>query len=304
MLNSLVVLAALQAPVPVATTDTMLPVWTPHRVYHADKKQWRDLEGLAAEIARHDVAFLGEQHDDKVTHWTQRAILEAVGRRRGDVILSLEMFERDVQPHLDAYLAGTMTEEAFLKVARPWPNYAADYRPLVEYAKARGWRVIAANVPRKMASGVAMRGLNTVTGLTDSTRAWAAADFTCPKDDYFERFSEVIPQHPQGNGPAPTQAELDAITLSFYHAQCVKDETMAESIVRARAAAGGTPLVIHVNGAFHSDYGDGTAERVRRRIPNARTLVVSAIPAKDLDAVTPSKDDRKKGDWLVYALRP
>lgn len=39
---------------------------------------------------------------------------------------------------------------------------------------------------------------------------------------------------------------------------------MAESIVRARSA-GGSPLVIHMNGAFHSDYRDGTAERVTRR---------------------------------------
>ncbi|MEO5800221.1 MAG: ChaN family lipoprotein, partial [Gemmatimonadales bacterium] len=80
-----------------------------------------------------------------------------------------------------------------------------------------------------------------------------------------------------------------------------KDETMAESIVRARS--NGAPLVIHYNGAFHSDYGQGTAERVRRRLPKAKVLVVSAIPVADLDAVE-GKPDRKLGEWLIYTLKP
>lgn len=87
----------------------------------------------------------------------------------------------------------------------------------------------------------------------------------------------------------------------IYEAQCVKDETMAESIGRARG--NGAPLVIHYNGAFHSDYGQGTAERTRRRLPHSKVLVVSAIPAADLDAV-PGKPDRKIGEWLIYTLKP
>lgn len=113
--------AMLQAPV-AAATDTVVPVWTPHRVYHADKKRWSDLEAMAAELARADVVFLGEQHDDPGTHAMQRAILEAVSRRRPDMILTMEMFERDVQPALDRYLAGETAEEALLAAARPWPR--------------------------------------------------------------------------------------------------------------------------------------------------------------------------------------
>ncbi|UQT38864.1 ChaN family lipoprotein [Acidaminococcus intestini] len=55
------------------------------------------------------------------------------------LVLSLEMFEKDVQASLDAYLAGRMTEMEFLKVSRPWPNYERDYRHLVEFAKRRGF---------------------------------------------------------------------------------------------------------------------------------------------------------------------
>lgn len=291
------ILALVSAPV----VDTIPVTYTPHRVYLAKKKRFSDLETLAASVSKADVVFVGEQHDDPGTHRMEIALLEAVGRRRSDVVVALEMFERDVQPVLDSYLEGKIPEDAFLKATRPWPNYATDYRPLVEFAKARGWKVIGGNVPRKIASSVFSKGIGVVQQLPDSSRRWAATDFQCPKDKYAERVAATLKDHPAGPGPAPTAAEMAKMGELIYQSQCVKDETMAESIARARG--NGAPLVIHYNGAFHSDYGQGTAERVRRRLPNANVLVVSAIPVADLDAVE-GKPDRKLGEWLIYTLKP
>jgi len=61
---------------------------------------------------------------------------------------------------------------------------------------------------------------------------------------------------------------------------------------------------VHYNGSFHSDYTLGTAARVKRRLKNARVVVVSMIPVENLDTVKPSKDDRKLADYLVYTLKP
>ena len=58
--------------------------------------------------------------------------------------MTLEMFERDVQPLLDQYLAGNISEKNFLDGARPWDRYTTDYRPMVELARVHGWPVIAA----------------------------------------------------------------------------------------------------------------------------------------------------------------
>ena len=288
-------LALAQTPAAVPA-DTVPMLWTPHRVYDAREKAFADFEQLAATAAQADVVFFGEQHDDVGTHRMQRALLEAIGRRRSNVVLAMEMFERDVQPLLDQYLAGAITEDVFLRTSRPWPNYARDYRPLVELAKARGWPVVAGNVPRRMASAVGKDGLVAMTQLADSTRAWAAAEFVCPMDDdYFERFAKVM------GGHAAPGLDTATTTRRYYEAQCVKDETMAESVMRAHAAAGGSPLVVHVNGAFHSDFGDGTAARVRRRLPKARMVVVTGVPVSDLDAID-VKAERKKGDWIVFTL--
>jgi uncharacterized iron-regulated protein len=230
------------------------------------------------------------------------ALLQAIARRRSNVVLALEMFERDVQPILNQYLAGAISEETFLKGSRPWPNYAADYRPLVEFARARGWPVVAGNVPRRLASAVSNKGLAAVTQLGDSTRAWAAAEFRCPKDDYFRRFGVAMGEHPMGSGPPPSAAEMAAMTERFYEAQCVKDETMAESIARARRDPS-APLVIHYNGDFHSDFGEGTAERTRRELPGSKIVIVSAIPFPWLDDID-AKPMRKQGDWLLFTLKP
>jgi uncharacterized iron-regulated protein len=284
--------------------DTTMPAgYTPHRVYDSHHKRWTDFESMAADLAKMDVIFVGEQHNDASTHRMEAALLDAVARRRGNIVVSLEMFERDVQPVLDDYLAGKIDEATFLKTSRPWPNYATDYRPLVEFAKARGYRVLAANIPRKMASAASMKGLEAVSGLTDSTRRWAAAEFSCPKDDYFTRFGASMKEHPMGPGPAPTADEMTQMTEKFYQAQCAKDETMAESIAWAKKSTPNPPLVIHYNGSFHSDFTEGTALRTKRRLPDAKVAVVSAIPVASLDAID-AKPLRKQGDWLLYVFRP
>ncbi len=61
-------------------------------------------------------------------------------------------------------------------------------------------------------------------------------------------------------------------------------------------------LVVHVNGAFHSDFGLGTAERVRRRLDGRRVAVVSVLPVKDLDTLAPAGEDLKRADYLLYTV--
>ncbi len=290
--------AAAQAPAVPA------PSYVPHRVVQTRAQRVEDFEAMAADLARADVVFFGEQHDDPATHRMQLALLEAIGRRRDSVVLSLEMFERDVQPLLDAYLAGRIPEDSLLAAGRPWPRYRTDYRDLVELAKARGWRVVAANDPRPMASAVSRAGLGLLDTLPADRRAHAAVQLTCPEgnDEYFERFMATMSGMPtnHGGGPEDPAAARQAL-VRIYQAQCVKDETMAESI--AGAWAPGT-LVIHMNGAFHSDFHLGTVNRTAHRLRSgARVRVVTGMPVADLDQVD-RKADRKRADWLGYVLKP
>ena len=108
---------------------------------------------VAQEAAQSGIIFFGEEHTNALSHKREFELLTELYRLVPDrLVLSLEMFEKDVQASLDAYLAGRMTEMEFLKVSRPWPNYERDYRHLVEFAKKKGLPVLAANVPRRAAS--------------------------------------------------------------------------------------------------------------------------------------------------------
>ena len=265
--------------------------YVPQRVFDTRQKTFSDFESMLADLARADAVFVGEQHDDPNTHRLELAIVEGLTRRGVSVVVALEMFERDVQSQVEGYAAGRITEEQFLKDSRPWPRYASDYRPLIEFAKAHHLPIVASNVPRRIASDVSKNGMPAIEKLGSDDRAFAAREVQCPTSgDYYQRFGEAMGGHEGANA-------------NFYFAQCVKDETMGESVATAfQKNATGRVTIVHVNGAFHSDFGEGTADSARRRMPGRRIAVVSMLPVDDLDTTKPDDDDFKRADYLVFTI--
>lgn len=296
--------------------------YVPNRVYDSRKNQWIDFESLVQRANAVDLVFVGELHNDTPGHVMELAILEGIARRRASsgapVVLSLEMFERDVQGELDAYLSGAKDEATFLAASRPWPNYAADYRPMVELAKAQKWPVIASNIPRPLAAMVNRGGLATLDTISSVARTQhVATDIACPRDQYYKNFAGLMGDMSGHGAPSANasiskdsanalKASADAALFRMYQAQCVKDETMGESIARALSTArtrapGAT--VVHMNGSFHTDYALGTAERASKRADSAKSMVISIVPVANLDAID-AKSMRKKADYLVFTLTP
>jgi uncharacterized iron-regulated protein len=262
--------------------------YVPQRVFDTRQKGFSDFESMLADLARADAVFVGEQHDDPNTHRLELAIVEGLTRRGVSVVVAMEMFERDVQPSLDQYAAGTTTEEQFLKDSRPWPRYATDYRPIVEFAKTHKLPIVASNVPRRVASDVGKVGMSAVEKLAAADRAFAAREMPCPASgSYYDRFLKAMGGH---SGATP----------NFYFAQCVKDETMGESVAETFHKTPGRIAIVHFDGAFHSDFGEGTAGAARRRMPGRRIAVVSILPVADIDAAKPSDEDLKRADYLLY----
>lgn len=244
------------------------------------------IEEAAAELAGADVVFLGELHDSTEGHAVQLELTKAIAEIAGEVILSMEQLERDAQPRVDLYVSGAISRERFEGGTRLWGNWREHYAPALEFARARGFEVVAANVYRPIASRVAREGLNAGLG-----HPWAATRVHVGDGEYRERYESLRPH----------AEELDAETLdAYFAAQCIKDDTMAESIVRAIEArpAGEAPPVVHWNGRFHSDFGLGTAERVKLRRPDLNVAVVTMAEARDLGRDLDA-DEERAGHFVI-----
>lgn len=309
VLLAAVLIPILQPPPQPSAQPAVVFSYVPQRVYDARQKAFSDFETMLADLARADAVFVGEQHNDPNTHRLELAIIEGLTRRGVSVVVAMEMFERDVQPTVDQYAAGTISEAAFLAASRPWPRYASDYRPIIEFAKTSHLPIIASNVPRRIASDVSKTGMAVVEGLGNDRRL-AARELQCPTSgDYYDRFIGTMADHPAPGADASAAAasavaDTTARNDRFYFAQCVKDETMGESVAEAfQKSAAGRVTIVHVNGAFHSDFGEGTAASARRRLPGRRIAVVSVLPVEDIDTARPADDDMKRADYLLFTVR-
>ncbi|WP_262920552.1 ChaN family lipoprotein [Hymenobacter sp. 5516J-16] len=130
---------------------------------------------MLKELAAADVVFFGEQHNDPLAHWLELQVTKDLLRlRQGQLVLGLEMFERDVQPLVDQYTTGELSDQAFEEQSRPWPNYSTDYKPLLQLAKQQKFRVVGTNVPRRYASQVAKGSLASLSELPAAEKAWLA----------------------------------------------------------------------------------------------------------------------------------
>ena len=249
----------------------------PYQIYTGNGAH-ATLDDLARAAAQADVVFLGEAHDDSVGHVLQAEILEKLLAAPRPVTLSLEMFERDVQQVLDEYLAGLVTEEQFLRAARPWPRYAAHYRPLVEAAREAGRPVVAANAPRRYVNRVARLGPASLGVLSDEARRWLAPlPYPAPIPAYRAKWDALMAQ--MGH-----DASADTTGPSnMLWSQSLWDATMAHSIARQLDREPGA-LVVHAVGSFHVEGGLGTPAALQSYRPGTRALIVVVQPAPDVAA--------------------
>jgi uncharacterized iron-regulated protein len=209
------------------------------------------------------VIFIGEEHESRVSHRAELTILKGLADRDLNLVLALEMFERDVQDILDAYLKGKISEKKFLKQARPWPNYPEDYRPLVEYAKEKGMPVIAANIPRRAAAAVAMA--NKVSpDVVGEDRRYLPKTLHLKSKEYYNRFASSMEEMPHLTPMKGMKVD------GLYKAQVLKDSVMAASV---------EPFLdrrtLFCCGHFHSDYHLGIPYQLQKNHPNLKIAVIT-----------------------------
>lgn len=292
------VLGALVGCTPSQSADTTPPsaaradrAWG-HRIFHSDAREL-EFEAMLDALAQADYVLVGETHIDDQTHRLERAIFEGLAERKS-VILSMEMFERDEQPALDAYVSGSIDEDDFLGQVSTWGNYRTGYRMLVESARARKIQVVGANLPRDLQRRFAMKGPTARDGLSEQERVWFPQKIFEPTPSYWARIERQL--RDAGHG---SMMKKDAKART-WSTQNLWDNSMADAMVNARHEHPDT-TVVHVVGAFHAEYGDGTAAQIRHRDPQASIAIVTIDAVADLRGVQADLDPAR-ADYTIFAL--
>ncbi len=261
-----------------------------YRIYDATGNP-ANISQVIEAAGKSDVIFLGENHDDTVAHFLQAEIFKKlqesnIGKR--NVVLSLEMFERDVQIVLDEYLKDLITEKKFLDDSRPWNNYKTDYRPLVEYAKQNKLAVIAANAPRRYINMVSRGGRETLDKLTPEAKRWLSPlPYAQPSEQYAKKFTALM------GGTSSSNHGVSKILDS----QTLWDATMAFSISEFLKKQKNA-LVVHLNGSFHTENRLGTAEQFLKLNPKSKILVVTMRYEDDFSKFDKTKHENL-GDFVI-----
>lgn len=231
-------------------------------------------------LAKKDIVFFGEMHNNAIAHWLQLAFTKDCDQTR-DLVLGAEMFEQDNQEALDRYLQGKITAKQLDSQARLWKNYPTDYAPLVNYAKANSIPFAATNIPRRYAALVARGGFAALDTLPALAKNWMAPlpmEYD-PNLPGYKKMLEMMPGHGGENLPK---------------AQASKDATMAWFILKYFQPG---KLFIHFNGTYHSENGEGILWYLQKSRPELRLGSIATVVQKDTGKL--EAEHRGKADFIL-----
>lgn len=262
------------------TNDTLL-----YRIFDVATQEEITVEQLVLDVSKTDVVFFGEEHNDSVAHTLQYQVLRRMDDLYPSVALSMEMFATSEQLVLDEYLAGLVTDRNLASDVNLWNNYD-DYRPLVEYARENGIRVIAANAPRRYTNRVTRLGLTSLTDLPHQSQALLAP---LPIDTLTGRYYEKFV------GLMGGQEHMG--TMKIYQSQNLWDATMAYRIHGFLLNFPDTKI-LHLNGKFHSDEKLGTIAQLKKYAPHLTISNISCFPHESFNNPTWSAFTHL-GDYII-----
>jgi len=163
----------------------------------AGEAEFRSVAGGAGAV------FAGETHDQLTDHLAQLEALKALAGVRGEkVAVGFEMLNLTLQPVLDEYASGALTEEEFLLKAdwkKEWGFDFKLYKPLFDFIREKKLKAVALNLPKKVVSKIARVGL---AGLTPEERQYLPAKVEITKNaDYIKYMRQTYEGHGKSRAP-------------------------------------------------------------------------------------------------------
>ncbi|MDA3807175.1 MAG: ChaN family lipoprotein [Thiomicrorhabdus sp.] len=263
-----------------------------YRLIDSRTQQILTVKQLARQLQKYDVVFMGEFHGNHASHLLETQVMAALHTLRPLQILSMEMFNRDQKPILNRYLDSEVGEAFLINKTPTWGNYAASYRPLIEYAKQNFIPVVAANASADIVRCIGRQGSAYLDKLPTEERSLIASQPFTNQAEYRQRYMGFLE---------------DVRTLSVerkensYLAQLTRDNTMAESIYQAWLQ-NPQAQILHINGSFHSENHLGTVGALKNLNPDLKIAVISPVRVEDPTRPNYLAEDLTKGNF-IYLLQ-
>ena len=218
-----------------------------------------------------NIIYLGETHDSSADHQIQLEILQELHKRRPNLWIALEQFQRPYQRVLDDYQQGKLTEAQLVtnsEYETRWGFPWSLYEPLLQFAKTNNLPLIALNTPSEVTRKVSRQGLESLT-FADRRFIPALSTIQVGPESYRDRIQKIYTEmHPdKSTTPSTTDLSKSQRFTRFFEAQVLWDETMADRIAQAVQQNPDRLMVVLV-GQGHLFYHDGIPNRVTRRLKN------------------------------------
>lgn len=247
-------------------------------------------DAIVANAGNARFVLLGEAHDRIDHHRWQLHSLAMLLAQRGKLVLGFEMFPRRVQPALDRWVAGELSEQQLLQDSEwnlVWGFDPQLYMPLFHFARLHRVPMIALNVERQLVREVGERGWASIPAAARE----GVGDPTPASPGYRENLKEIFALHRQREDADPQAFE------HFVDSQLLWDRAFAEALVSAAQRHPGA-LMVGIIGSGHLQDGYGVphqlhalgAGRTAVWLPVSADTPCSELAAGSADAVFAIED--------------
>jgi uncharacterized iron-regulated protein len=271
-----------------------------YKIYSVKQAKEISLDEMISDFNAADVVFFGEEHNDSVAHYLEKACFELFSKQQNkNVALSMEMFDRDVQNVMNEYLSGAIREKNFNKDARVWSNYR-DYKPMVEYAKENKLDVICANAAGRYSNLAGRKGQQALMDLPKlSHQNFAPLPYDTASGAYYKKLIALTSHEAPATNDTAKKA-LPVMSMGGFNlimAQSLWDATMAYSIAEYLKSHQGKK-VFQVNGRFHSDEGFAIVTQLLKYRPKTVIKIISASSDESFPNIDWEKF-KQLGDYVI-----
>lgn len=241
-------------------------------------------DAVMAMHASRPIVLLGETHGRADQHRWQLHTMAALYGYRPDMVVGVEMLPRRVQPILDRWVRGEMTDAAFLQAVdwnTVWGFDPELYLPLFHFARLHRVPMVALNVDRTLIARIGQEGWDAIP---EEDREGVSTP-EAASEAYRRSLAEIyaLKQHMRQDGEQPdatpaAEADVQEILRApdfqhFVEAQLAWDRAMGEGLAR-EARRSDRPLVVGIIGRGHLENRWGVPHQLASLgLPDAAVLL-------------------------------